>query len=195
MRRRIVRRPAPLSLSARVERLEKTLLFKPRAPAAVAGQRFTKLCSDGTRWMDAQDGTHIAVHDAKTGLTWSAEPLQSGKNMNHADGMKACSTLDLLGKKDWRAPTIEELLSIVDYARCDPAVDPEYFNGPYGWTWSSTIAAAPAGDAWLVNLFNGNSKAPAGDAWLVNLFNGNSNRNVQTNPNRVRAVRADSRKL
>lgn len=173
VRRRAINRPAPLSLSARVERLEKTLLFKPRAPAAIAGQRFTKLCADGTRWMDAQDGTHVAVHDAKTSLTWSAELVQGGKEMNHADAMKACLALDLLGKKDWRAPTIEELLSIVDYARCDPAVDPEFFKGPYGWTWSSTIAAAPAGFAWFVDLNDGNS-----------------NRSEQTGHDLVRAVRA-----
>ena len=170
-RRRSVRRPVPLTLSQRVERLEKTFLF-PSKPA-LTGDRFTNLCADGSRWMDAQDGKHVAVHDSKTGLTWSAEPLQSGKEFNHADAMKACAALDLLGKKDWRAPTIEELLSIVDYTRCDPAVDTDHFLGPYAWTWSSTLA-----------------KAPAGYAWLVNLDDGDSDRGVVVSHYHVRAVRS-----
>lgn len=118
-------------------------------------------------------GKHVAVHDRKTGLTWSAGPLLAGKDMNYADAMKACAALDLLGQKDWRAPTIEELLSIVDYTRCDPAVDTDYFEGPFGWAWSSTLA-----------------KAPAGGAWGVSLSNGYSYRLNTDGTNRVRAVRA-----
>lgn len=154
-RRRPSRRVAPLSLSMRIERLEKVVLWPTPsgAPAPPPGQRFTKLDASGK----PTTGTHTAVHDAKTGLTWSAEPLQSDKELYHADALKACSSLELLGKKDWRAPTIEELLSIVDYTRCDPAVDSDYFLGPYGWTWSSTVAKAPAGYAWHVDLYDGSS--------------------------------------
>ena len=139
------------------------------APAPVTGPRFTKLGADGK----PITGKHVAVHDAKTGLTWSAEPLLDGKNMNHADAMQACADLKLCGHTDWRAPTIEELLSIVDYTRCDPAVDSEYFLGPYGWTWSSTPAKAPAGYAWGVYLYDGYS------------YRGNTG-----NHGHVRAVRA-----
>jgi hypothetical protein len=71
--------------------------------------------------------------------------------------LKACADLELLGSTGWHAPTIQELLSIVDYTRCDPAVDTEYFKGPYGWTWSSTAAASPSGVAWLVDLASGGS--------------------------------------
>lgn len=149
--RQPARRSPPLSLSARIERLEKAVLFPPTM-ASTAG-RFTKLGSGGR----PTSGDHVAVFDSRTGLTWSADPLLDGTNLNHADAMKACAALNLLGQKDWRAPTIEELLSIIDYSRTDPAVDPEAFKGPYGWTWSSTPAAAPAGCAWGVNLHNGDS--------------------------------------
>ncbi len=152
--RQTKRRSAPLSLSARVERLEKAVLFPPRAVHVKSpGPRFTKLWADGA----SSAGEHVAVQDAKTGLIWTAGPLQGGNNFTHPDAMKACADLDLLGHKDWRAPTIEELLSIVDYARVDPAGDREFFKGPYDWTWSSTIAAAPAGFAWSVFLGGGYS--------------------------------------
>jgi len=139
----------------RVERLEKAVLFPAPAitTAALTVTRLTKLGADGKR----TTGDHVAVFDSKTGLTWSAEPVQGGKEFTHADALKACASLDLLGKQDWRAPTIQELLSIVDYTRCDPAVDTDYFKAPYSWTWSSTIAKAPAGDAWLVYLNFGSS--------------------------------------
>jgi hypothetical protein len=141
----------------------------PKPQAASITDRFTNLDQDGK----PTTGAHVAVYDAKTGLTWSAEPLQSGKELNHADAMKACADLQLLGQKDWRAPTIEELLSIVDYTRYDPAVDTDHFKGPYSWAWSSTIA-----------------KHPAGCAWGVLLDGGDSYRSGQGALSRVRAVRS-----
>lgn len=166
-RRQPARRSPPLSLSARIERLEKAVMWPPKA--AAPAQRFTKLGADGLPTMD----NHVAVFDSKTGLTWSAGPLLGGKYLTHAEALAACKALELFGKKDWRAPTIEELLSIIDYTRADPAVDSDIFKGPYGWTWSSTVASAPAGYAWVVYLFSGYSN-------LVH----------QGNLNLVRAVRA-----
>ncbi len=172
-RKAVRRRSAPLSLSARIERLEKAVLF-PTAVAAAAkatdAPRFVNLDANGK----PTSGAHVAVHDRKTGLTWSAGPLAGGKDMNHADAMKACSALDLLGHKDWRAPTITELLAIIDYERYDPAVDPAHFQGPYGWTWTSTP-------------FKGR---PSGAAWVVLLGSGLSNWFSHGGGYRVRAVRA-----
>jgi hypothetical protein len=150
--RKPARRLPPLNLTARIERLEKAVLFKtPAVPAP--GARFINLGADGK----PIDGDHVAVLQRATGLIWTAEPIFSGKEFTHEEALKACASLNLLGKKDWRAPTIQELLSIIDYERCDPAVDPAHFKGPYGWTWSSTIAKAPSGCAWFVGLYDGDS--------------------------------------
>lgn len=130
---------------------------EPRVAAApvqpITDKRFTCLLGNGKLWLDPQDGEHVFTYDAKTDRTWLAAPLPG--EYKHAAALKACGELDLLGHKDWRAPTIEELLSIVDYTRIKPAVDTEYFKGPYGWTWSSTLAKAPAGVAWYVYLSYG----------------------------------------
>lgn len=170
-RRRVSRRSAPLSLSARIERLEKAVLFPSAAPvvAAGTGPRFVNLGARGK----PTTGDHVAVFDRETKLVWLAEPLGGGKDFAHAEALKACATLDLMGFSDWRAPTIRELLSIVDYNRYDPAVDPAHFKGPSGWTWSSTLA-----------------KAPSGCAWGVGLDGGYSFRGSVGSRNRVRAVRA-----
>lgn len=136
--------------------LAMTKALRGDTPAAIATtpkNRFVNLDAGGK----PTKGEHVAVLDRKTGLVWSAGPLGDGKNMNHADAMQACKDLQLLGKKTWRAPSIEELLSIVDYARCEPAVATDHFKGPYDWTWSATVAPAPAGDAWSVYLHGGDS--------------------------------------
>ena len=166
-----------LTLTQRVERLERhPLLVQPpaRTTAPVIdyskAPRFTKL-----RDPKADAGEHIAVRDARTGLIWTAEPLAGG-DRNWKDAIAAAADCRLLGESDWRLPTIQELLSIVDYERWDPAVDPEYFRGPYGWTWSSTPVKG--------------AKAPAGCAWFVDLYYGFAGSYGQSNRGRVRAVRA-----
>jgi hypothetical protein len=75
--------------------------------------------------------------------------------VNHADAMRAAGAVKLLGASDWRAPTIQERLSIVDYARIDPALDTDYFDGSSVWEWTGTIAAAPSEYAWVVNSDGG----------------------------------------
>ena len=152
--RHVAAAPAPKML-----RLVEALTTDTEATPAPAGAlldmrpRFVKLDANG----QPTAGDHVAVYDHTTDLVWTAEPLGSGSTFNHASAVKACANLELLGSKGWRAPTIQELLSIVDYTRCDPAVDSDCFKGPYGWTWSSTVAASPSGGAWIVYLDYGNS--------------------------------------
>jgi hypothetical protein len=150
--RRPSRRP-PLSLTQRIERLERHYFAEKPAAAPVTSQRFTKLGADGK----PTTGDHVAVFDSKTGLTWLAGNVGGDKSMPWREAVTAAAAVNALGKTDWRAPTIEELLSIVDYTRCDPAVDTEYFKGPFGWTWSATEAKSPAGFAWGVLLGYGYS--------------------------------------
>jgi hypothetical protein len=176
-RRKLSRRSRPLTVLQRLKRLEFAFENLPKSAlnpmgfvyreASPASPRFTNLDAKGK----PTSGDHVAVFDKLTGLVWSAEPLQGGKDLNHADAMKVCQDLTLLGVKTWRAPTIQELLSIVDYELYDPAVPTTHFKGPYGYTWSSTLA-----------------KAPAGCAWDVGLDGGNSDRGYQSGHGRVRAV-------
>jgi len=87
--------------------------------------------------------------DLRTGLEWTRAPV-GGKKYNWADAKKAASEVRLCERSDWRAPTIQELLSLVDYARVDPAIDTAYFDCPADWFWSATEAKSPSGDAWVV---------------------------------------------
>jgi hypothetical protein len=54
-------------------------------------------------------------------------------------------------------PTIRELLSLVDYGRTSPAIDPA-FECDSAWYWTSTpYAGSPSGSAWIVGFSYGYS--------------------------------------
>jgi len=50
---------------------------------------------------------------------------------------------------DWRLPTIQELFTLVDYSRCNPAIDTTIFpNTEASSYWSSTAYAHNPNYAW-----------------------------------------------
>jgi hypothetical protein len=168
VRRPLSRRARPLTLPQRVTRLEAQVF--PKVPAAVANivadARFTNLDANGK----PTSGDHVAVRDNTTGLEWSAGIIGEA---NWADAKKLVADCKLLGKTDWRLPTVKELAGLIDYDRYDPAVDPAHFKGEFGWTWSGTPYKGDSGYAWLVFLHYGSVY------WLLQSIRG-----------RVRAVRA-----
>lgn len=79
----------------------------------------------------------------------------------------------LCGAHDWRMPTVNELLSIVDYSKFGPAIDATYFpNSPSGHTWSSSPHASSNDYAWVVYA------------------DGSAGNGVRSNGNYVRLVRS-----
>lgn len=66
------------------------------------------------------------VCDRVTGLTWERVPPAT-KTWDEA--VAYCETLGAGGASDWRLPTRIELLSLVDFAKESPAIDPVAFPG------------------------------------------------------------------
>ena len=96
------------------------------------------------------------VADRTTGLSWSRGNVGT-KLLTWSKAADACRALDLGGFKDWRLPTIRELLTLVDYERHEPAIDP-IFQCVSSYYWTSTPAAhSPSGYAWVVDFDNGAS--------------------------------------
>lgn len=137
---------------------------------------YTKLDSAGNDLPQSAEQWAL-VRDDRTGLIWSAAD-SSSRDVTFEKAQGAIANLNgakFCGFDDWRLPTIQELLSIVDYSRRSPAIDTNFFWGTKNdWYWSSTPAAA----------------SPADCAWIVNFNNGNSNWNNHDNRNQVRAVRS-----
>jgi hypothetical protein len=120
--------------------------------------------------IDNGDGT---VTDPRTGLMW--EQAGSDTQHDHQGAMSRCHDLTLAGYSDWRLPTIQELGSIIDYGRQDPAINPA-FKAVADNYWSVTTTASFPVFAWDVNFDNGD------------VFNVNKN-----NLGYVRAVRGSSK--
>jgi len=83
--------------------------------------------------IDNGDGT---VSDLDAGIVW-----QQGESseMDWESAMSYCENLSRAGKSDWRLPNINELQSIVDYSKYNPASDTSFFPDIHiSMYWSST---------------------------------------------------------
>jgi Protein of unknown function (DUF1566) len=96
----------------------------------------------------------LVVTDLNTGLIW--QRADDGVQKNWADASAYCEALVLSRYSDWRLPSRHELVSIADYGRYDPAINPafECKNASY---WSDRPAADNEGYYWQVNFNKGSS--------------------------------------
>ncbi|MFA5156420.1 MAG: DUF1566 domain-containing protein [Candidatus Omnitrophota bacterium] len=112
------------------------------------------------RFIDNEDGTIV---DLTTGLMWIKNPVEIpgglfSSPMYWYDAVNACENLNFAGHDDWRMPNINELMSIVDHSRYDPAFDMSFFTPfPDNWTpyWSSTTCAPWTDGAWCMYPYDG----------------------------------------
>jgi hypothetical protein len=88
------------------------------------------------------------VTDHKTGLMWQRS--DDGQLRNWTDAGQYCVDLGLGGYVDWRVPSIEELLTIVDFSRTDPAIDPVF--SCHSWFYWSGSTVAGYADGWYVDF-------------------------------------------
>ncbi len=111
------------------------------------------------------------VRDNVTGLEWvqdgnliaSRDPDFDNDDMA-GDGQvtwqHALDFIDLLnaggflGHRDWRLPTIQELSTLVDNGREDPAIDP-IFNGALSLVYWSSTTYPVWGSPWHMNFYDG----------------------------------------
>jgi hypothetical protein len=118
---------------------------------AAVDPRFCKLDALGNE-LPADAATWSQVLDRETGLIWLADPLARAPWKKAIAAAAECAE----GGFAWRAPTIREQLSLVDYERFDPAIDTTFFRGEAAWFWTSTPdASSPGAFAWFVAFSGG----------------------------------------
>ena len=96
------------------------------------------------------DGDVVA--DSETGLMWMQS--DAGEEKNWQEALAYCQKLNLHGYTDWRLPDLNELESLVDYTRFDPAIDP-VFSCRSKEYWSSSPNADDFGRASCVHFDDG----------------------------------------
>lgn len=108
------------------------------------------------------------VQDLVTGLNWQRAANTTGLFWPAANTV--CSELSLAGHRDWRVPSLLELVSLVDFTRTSPAIDDTAFPAPVGGTvWTSTPVFASPGEAWYVSFNNGFTYQGHGEQLAIDL--------------------------
>jgi len=102
-----------------------------------------------------RDDTTQTVKDNATGLVWQDDAEVKTTKRNWQDAVEYCEALELGVFKDWRLPTMKELVYIIDKGRSDPAIDPEFENISSSHYWSSITNARDASYAWYVGFLYG----------------------------------------
>lgn len=100
------------------------------------------LAPNAQSYADNMDGT---ISDLVTGLVW--EQVASTTTYTFPDATKHCADLDLGGARDWRVPSVIELISIADPD--NPASNPFHVETGNAF-WSSTVQAFSTTTNWYV---------------------------------------------
>lgn len=95
----------------------------------------------------------VIVTDSKTGLVWQ-KTYETGKTWQQA--LKYCEDLTYAGYSDWRLPDKNELASLVNYEKYNPASD--FPDMPSQHFWSSSTLVHYTNFAWVV-YFNYGSES------------------------------------
>jgi hypothetical protein len=97
-----------------------------------------------------------SVRDLATGLTWQREVPHSTFDFDAA--LSYCASLNLDGHKDWRLPSMPELLTLVDERATNPTIDAAAFPGtPAESFWTSSLFGNKRQQAWHVYFDHGNA--------------------------------------
>ena len=101
------------------------------------------------------DWNSEAVLDKETGLVWEKSPALI--DMLWSGARLYCYDKVLDGRKGWRLPTIEELLSLVDTSMANPSLPSGHpFSGYPNWNfWSSSTHEVTTSSAWKIEMSNG----------------------------------------
>jgi hypothetical protein len=150
---------------------------------------------DGTdtsvAWLDHKPNTRFAVYnpggtanpaddlvlDKETGLVWPRSANLRVDPMNWLDANTTTRELRFATRIAWRLPTVEELSSLVDTRRSNPALPTGHpfvavqFGGGIPAYWTSTNHENPTNAAWFVNFAAGApgllTKTENGFVWPV----------------------------
>lgn len=128
----------------------KTLLANNGGPDGCDSSRFKCLVNGA------------AVQDKQTGLIWLRDTRFDNKSVPWQEAADFCQSFELGNKKDWKLPTRDELITLLDTSKSNPAFpgghpfklrDAAYTGG--GGYWTSTDYEDDNKYAWRVQASTG----------------------------------------
>jgi hypothetical protein len=97
-----------------------------------------------------------SVRDLATGVTW--QRVLPPRTFGFEAALDYCHHLGLEGHKDWRLPSMPELVTLVDERTSNPAIDGSAFPGtPAESFWTSSLFGNKSGEAWHVEFNRGSA--------------------------------------
>jgi hypothetical protein len=100
------------------------------------------------------DNANDTITDNNTALIWQKE--DDNTQRTNADAITYCTNLSLGGvTQGWRLPTIDELVSLTDKGRTNPAINPLFTNTNTDFYWSFSSYADNSSNAWGVDFSDG----------------------------------------
>ena len=99
------------------------------------------------------------VIDKITGLMWQDDKASATEQKEWHDVKEYCQNLRLDGYDDWKLPTVEQLLSITDKTKQNPAIISGFQNVVSGLYWSSSPYVSDSNLAWYVGFNFGYSSS------------------------------------
>jgi len=104
-----------------------------------------------------RDNALEVVNDTTTCLMWQDDNATTTVKKNWQNSIDYCENLDFAGFIDWRLPNFNELYSIGDRSKSNPAIKDAFMNVEvYDYYWSSTTRADGSSNAWVVLFGDGN---------------------------------------
>ena len=95
------------------------------------------------------------VKDTVSKLEWQDNNNTKTITKNWSDAIDYCENLNFDGHSDWRLPNINELKSIIDRSKSNPAIVQGFKNIISSSYWSSTTREDYKNYAWIVNFGDG----------------------------------------
>ena len=95
------------------------------------------------------------IKDTRNVIYWQDTLSSQKSSEDWDDAVLYCDKLILAGMEHWRLPTFNELLSIVDYTRSHPAINPLFEFVEEGSYWTSTDFAPTEARAWTIDFRTG----------------------------------------
>jgi hypothetical protein len=98
----------------------------------------------------------LIVKDDANKLLWEDSVHAEDTKVNHMEAEAYCANLEIGEYKNWRLPTLTELLTIVDYKRYKPAILKEFdYVTKDTLYWTSTPYARSSDEFWGVSFKDG----------------------------------------